>query len=171
MVILSKLPSYQGSFSVMSYVSLQLFSEKRMIFLWSLGVICFDRWGFREGLKNKFKDWCHSLPFLIFVSFSWHSEMTIISELLYYQGSFSVMFCMKVSVQLFSVVWMFSKVPESPWVSCVYWQSSYQWGSVKLVQGLFHHELSGYPFLIFTFFWLHKMVISKVCKPDNFESH
>ena len=144
MVILSKLPSYQGSFSVMSYVSLQLFSEKRMIFLRSLGVICFDRWGFREGLKNKFKDWCHSLP---------------------------VMFCMKVSVQLFSVVWMFSKVPESPWVSCVYWQSSYQWGSVKLVQGLFHHELSAYPFLIFTFFWLHKMVISKLCKPDNFESH
>ena len=149
MVILSKLPSYQGSFSVMSYVSLQLFSEKRMIFLRSLGVICFDRWGFREGLKNKFKDWCHSLPFLIFVSFF---DTVKISELLYYQGSFSVMFCMKVSVQLFLVVWMFSKVPESPWVSCVYWQNTYQWGSAKLVQGLFHHELSAYPFWFLPFF-------------------
>ena len=40
------------------------------IFLWSLDVICYDRWVVSEGHKNYFKDWClmKSQPTFLFLT-------------------------------------------------------------------------------------------------------
>ena len=58
-----------------------------------------------------------------------------------------------------------------PWVSFVI-TDEFSWGSQKLLQGLVSHELTVY----LTFFDLFltqliKAILSKGCKPDNFESH
>ena len=49
---------------------------------------------------------------------------------------------------------------------------SFQWGSQKLLQGLVSHELTAY-FSVFNLFltqWIMAL-LSKGCKPDNFEPH
>ena len=49
---------------------------------------------------------------------------------------------------------------------------SSQWGSQKLLQGLVSHELTAYlsVFNLFLTQWI-MAILSKGCKPDNFESH
>ena len=45
------------------------------------------------------------------------------------------------------------------------WQMSSQWGSQKILQGLVSHELTAY----LSIFNQFKLILSKACKPDNFE--
>ena len=54
----------------------------------------------------------------------------------------------------------------------LFWQMSSQWGSQKLLQGLVSHELTAYlsVFNLFLTQWI-MAILSKGCKPDNFESH
>ena len=49
---------------------------------------------------------------------------------------------------------------------------SSQWGSQKLLQGLVFHELTAYLYVFYLFLtqWI-MTILSKGCKPDNFESH
>ena len=51
-------------------------------------------------------------------------------------------------------------------------QMSSHWGSQKWLQGLVSHELSAWlsVFNIFLTWWI-MTILSKGCKPDNFESH
>ena len=49
---------------------------------------------------------------------------------------------------------------------------SFQWGSQKLLQGSVSHEFTAYLSNLYFFFWPREIVrLSKVCEPDNFESH
>ena len=52
------------------------------------------------------------------------------------------------------------------------WQTSYQRGSQKLLEGLVSHEFTAYisVFHIFLIQWI-MAILSKRCKPDNFELH
>ena len=52
------------------------------------------------------------------------------------------------------------------------WQMSYQWGSQKLLLGLLSNELVAYlsVFKLFLTQWIMAL-LSKGCKPDNFEPH
>ena len=61
-----------------------------------------------------------------------------------------------------------SKVPECHLLQ----QMSSQWGSQKLLQGLVSHELTAYlsVFNLFLTQWI-MAILSKGCKPDNFEPH
>ena len=50
-------------------------------------------------------------------------------------------------------------------------QMNCQWGSQNWLQGLVSHELTAYIFLkIFVTEWI-MVILSKGCKPDNFEPH
>ena len=55
-----------------------------------------------------------------------------------------------------------------PWVLFIM-TDEFQWGSQKLLQGLVSHEVKAY-LSIFKQFKL-MAILSKACKPDNFESH
>ena len=48
---------------------------------------------------------------------------------------------------------------------------SSQWGSQKLLHGLVSHKFTAYPYIsnLFKLLWI-MAVLSKACKPDNFES-
>ena len=61
-----------------------------------------------------------------------------------------------------------SEVPECH----LFWQISSQWGSHKSLQGLVSHELTAYlsTFDILLNQWI-MAILSKGCKPYNFESH
>ena len=64
------------------------------------------------------------------------------------------------------------------WISCKFpgchllWQMSSQWGLRKLLQGLVSHNLTAYLFVFLPFLtqWI-MAILSKGCKPDNFEPH
>ena len=53
----------------------------------------------------------------------------------------------------------------------LFWQISFQWGLQKLLQGLVSHKLTAYlsVFDLFLTWWI-MAVLSKLCKPDDFES-
>ena len=80
----------------------------------------------------------------------------------------SVKLCLKCAPSAIAIVLNISEV-----FGChLIWQISSQWGSQKLLRKLVSHELKVY-LSVFNPLWTQWImeILSKGCKPDNFESH